>query len=94
MGLVAGVAPTLQSAAVAAIIVWLGVEAVESAAHLGLYGAAYPFATPLPAPSVCDCAHPPCAHSLERAIITWANATIVFIADFSMTSRDCTLKPR
>ena len=36
-GLVAGVSPTLQSATVATVLVWLGVEAVESAALFGLY---------------------------------------------------------
>ena len=87
-GLVAGVSPTLQSAAVAAVLVWLGVEAVESAAHFGLYGAAYPFATPAPAPPVCDCAHPPCARSPVGAITGWISAAVVFIADFAMT-RQC-----
>jgi hypothetical protein len=84
-GLVADVSPTLQAAAVAAVLVWLGVEAVESAALFGLYGAAYPFATPAPAPPVCDCAHPPCASSSADAMLGWIGAAMVFIADFGMT---------
>ena len=89
-GLVAGVSPTLQAVVVAAILVWLGVEAVESAALFGLYGAAHPFATPAPAPPVCDCAHPPCARSPMGAVLGWIFAAMVFIADFGMTRRDCT----
>ena len=86
--LASSVVTLVAVAAIATVLVWLGVESVESAAHLGLYGAAYPFATPAPAPPVCDCAHPPCASNPADAVLGWIFAATVFIADYAMT-RQC-----
>eukprot|EP01065_Artemidia_motanka_P005485 TRINITY_DN12641_c0_g1_i1.p1 TRINITY_DN12641_c0_g1~~TRINITY_DN12641_c0_g1_i1.p1 ORF type:complete len:535 (+),score=118.91 TRINITY_DN12641_c0_g1_i1:378-1982(+) len=69
---------------VAATLLWLFVERVESCTHFGMYGAAGLGQGDLDT-EVCDCASPPCIRNAFSSVAGFVQPSLVFVADFVLT---------
>eukprot|EP01062_Namystynia_karyoxenos_P014727 TRINITY_DN15311_c0_g1_i1.p1 TRINITY_DN15311_c0_g1~~TRINITY_DN15311_c0_g1_i1.p1 ORF type:complete len:687 (+),score=171.50 TRINITY_DN15311_c0_g1_i1:83-2143(+) len=69
---------------VAAVMLWITIERIESASHFGLYHVAQSLADEKPS-DICECADPPCASVTH--LLDWFPMAAVFVVDAMLTRR-------